>query len=193
MPSPLGLVGRGSFDDRVANALQYQMSLNTTPVSLTNPTTATDLMTFLFPTGPSNLGNILNVLGAGFELFCQGTYNLGLASTLVFTIKLGGVTIATFTTASQATTGVTLAWQLTFSAFTASVGSAGTVEAHGVLTFSSGATLAAAASSFMDSNTAPSAAIDLTRAQTLEILANLGSGNAGSSIAQRVLQIQLYQ
>src|ERR1700743_1217279 len=98
MPDKAGRMATGSFAQRALNVLSYRLVSNVTPVSLTNPTSATDLMTYTFPPNPMGSGNILNDGGKGFDLFCAGTYNLAASSTVVFTIKLGGVTLATFTT-----------------------------------------------------------------------------------------------
>jgi hypothetical protein len=191
MPISSGLAPTGSFYERAARLVLYRLLSNVTPVSLTNPTAATDLMTFALPQNPLGNGCIINETGRGLDIFACGTYNLAASSTVVFTIKLGTVTIATFTTASQTNTSVTLNWQLRLRALIASVGSAGTLETHGALLFDSGATLPAAASVFLDGNTGVSAAIDLTLNPLLEIMANFGTGNASSVIAQRVLDITL--
>ena len=193
MPDATGLMATGSFYARAMNIIPYEMLANTTPVVLTNPTAATDLMTFTVPTNPNGNGCIINKLGAGFLVYAQGNINLAAASTLVFTVKLGTVTIATITTASQTNTAVVLNWQLDLDIITSAVGSSGTVEAHGKLFFDSGATLAAAASVFQDSITAASAAIDLTQNPVLEVMANLGSGNASSTVTARVLRVILIQ
>jgi hypothetical protein len=190
MPS-LGLSPTGSFYERAARVLSYRMLSNVTPVSLTNPTSATDLMTFTMPTNPLGNGCIINEIGRGLDIFAAGTYNLAASSTVVFTVKLGGVTICSFTTASQTNTSVTLNWQIWIKSLVVSVGSAGTLETHGQLTFDSGATLPAAATTFLDGNTGVSSAIDLTQNPLLEVMANFGTGNASSVIAQRVLDITL--
>lgn len=193
MPISSGLPATGSFYSRVSNLVMYALVNNTTPITLTNPTAATDLMTFLLPLNPAGNGNIINDGAHGLSIYAAGSYNVAAASTLVFTIKLGTVTIATFTTASQTNTAVALNWRLNFDITTVSPGTSGTVEAHGALTFDSGATLPAAASTFLDGNTAVSSAIDLTQPALLEIMANLGTGNASSTISQRVLRIVVLQ
>lgn len=190
MPSPAGLRKDGALTKDVLNLLQYQLQANATPVQLTNPTVATDLMTYPVPT------DLLNAIGAGIEIFAAGVYNLGLASTLVFTIKLAGVTIATFTTAAQATIGVTLGWNVTVVATVVGAGANASLEVHGELNFDSGATLAAACSTFLDSNTAAITGVNLNpqmppATALLEVMANLGSGNAGSTITERLLTVQL--
>jgi|HubBroStandDraft_1064217.scaffolds.fasta_scaffold03156_11 hypothetical protein len=193
MPAGAGLNATGSFYSRTLDALSYPMVANVTPVTLTNPTTATDLMTFTFPLNPSGNGSMLNGIGHGFVMLAAGNYNLAASSTLVFTIKLGTVTIASFTTASQTNTSVTLNWQLELTTISVGLGSSGTVEAHGKLFMDSGATLPAAASVFLDSVTAVSSAIDLTQPLLLEVMANLGTGNSSSTVSQRMLQLVVLQ
>lgn len=198
MPSALanpykhdGAVSNDGLVNDMLNVVEQQLFVNTTVVSLTNPTSATDMMTFTVA-GPTSQSVSLNGAGKALQVTAAGTYNLGLASTVVFTVKLGGVTMATFTTASQATTGVTLAWQLYLNSITVGTGSAGTAECHGELSFDSGATLAAAASAFLDSNTALITGINYTAPLLLEVMANFGSGNGASVIAERFLQVELY-
>lgn len=193
MPISSGLPATGSFYSRVSNLVMYQLVNNVTPVSLTNPTAATDLMTFLLPLNPSGNGNIINDISHGLLVYAAGSYNVAASSTLVFTIKLGTVTIATFTTASQTNTSVALNWQLNLNITTQAVGSSGAVEVHGTLVFDSGATLAAASTTFSDSNTAVSSAIDLTQPALLEVMANLGTGNSSSTVSQRVLRLIVLQ
>ena len=65
------------------------------------------------------------------------------------------------------------------------------MESSSKLDFDSGATLAAAASTFLDSNTATQTALNLANAATLEIMANFGTGNGASVIAVRFAKIQL--
>lgn len=195
LPNPYLHDGAVSNDGLIKDLLscgEQQLSVNVTPVQLTNPTSATDLMTFTVGAPTVGPAISLNAAGKCLQLTAFGVYNLGLASTLVFTIKLGGATIATFTTASQATTGVTLAWQIQLTSITVTPGSAGTAEVHGYLSFDSGATLAAAASQFLDSNTAVITGINYTGPLLLELMANLGSGNAGSTITARMMQVEMY-
>jgi hypothetical protein len=184
MPSPQGMNYDGAFTRDIANVSEFNLFTTATPVVLTNPTSATDLITYLVP------GGQLNGAGRALELFAAGVYNLAAASTLIFTLKLGGVTLATFTTASQATTAVTLAWQMDGTGIVLVPGSAGTMEFHGQLNFDSGATLAAACSAFLDSNTAALTGLNYQAPLLLEIMANLGTGNAGSTITSRFLQVQ---
>lgn len=188
-----GAVHNDGLIKDMLSCVEQQLSVNTTVNQLTNPTAATDLMTFTIgaPTGGQALS--LNAPGKALQVTAYGTYNLAAASTVVITVKLGGVTLATFTTASQATTGVTLGWQLYLNSVTVTPGSSGTAECHGELSFDSGATLAAACSAFLDSNTAVITGINFTGPLLLELMANFGTGNASSVIASRMMQVELYQ
>ncbi len=182
---------RGCFDDSVANIVNGTFAQllvgSTTPVTITNPTVATDMMTTTL------LAGTLEDVGETLEVFAAGTYLVAAASTLVFTVKIGGVTVATFTTASQATTAVTLGWNLTLNATVVTNGAAGSLEVHGELNFDSGATLAAACSTFLDSNTAAATGVNLNLPVLVEVMGNLGTGNAGSSITQRQLVVEYFQ
>lgn len=186
-----GAVSNDGLIKDLFSCVEQQLVVNTTVVSLTNPTSATDMMTFTVP-APTSQSAMLNAAGKVLQITAYGTYNVAAASTVVFTIKLGGATLATFTTASQATTGVTLNWQIYLVSATVTPGSAGTAECHGELNFDSGATLAAACSAFCDSNTAVITSINYTGPLLLEIMANFGTGNASSVIAERFLEVELY-
>lgn len=195
LPNPYLHDGAVSNDGLIKDLLscgEQQLSVNVTPVTLTNPTSATDLMTFTVGGPAGGPAVSLNAAGKCLQVTAFGVYNLAAASTLVFTIKLGGATLATFTTASQATTAVTLAWSLQITSITVAPGASGTAECHGYLSFDSGATLAAAASEFLDSNTAVITGINYTGPLLLELMANLGTGNASSTITSRMMQVELY-
>lgn len=189
--SPTPITKQGCFDNDATTTINdtfvYTLISNAVPVSLTNPTSATDMMTGIIK------GGTVTTLGEGLDIFAAGTYNLGAASTMVFTVKLGGVTIATITTASNANTAVTLNWNLTLKVVCGVITNANslTFEAHGFLNYDGGATLAAAASVFNDVAVAASSGIDPTLDQTLEIMANLGSGNASSNVTERMLVVSL--
>jgi len=195
LPQPFihdGAVSNDGLIKDLLSCVEQQLQASTTVNSLTNPTSATDLATFTIgaPTGGASVS--LNAPGKALQITAFGTYNLGAASTVVFTVKLGGATLATFTTASQATTGVTLGWQLQLTSITVTPGASGTAEAHGALQFDSGATLAAASSQFLDSNTAVITSINYTGPLLLEVMANFGTGNGASVIAIRTLEVELY-
>src|SRR5215469_1656322 len=199
MPNPLtqpylhdGAVSNDGLIKDLLSTVEQQLFVNTTVNQLTNPTVATDLMTFTIPGPTGGAGQSLNAAGKALVVTAYGTYNLGAASTVVFTVKLGGATLATFTTASQATTAVTLGWQLEVVSVTVTPGASGTAECHGGLSFDSGATLAAAASFFNDSNTAVITSINYTGPLLLEVMSNFGTGNAASVIAARLLNVELY-
>jgi hypothetical protein len=195
LPNPFIHDGAVSNDGLIKDLLscgEQQLFVSASPVTLTNPTAATDLVTFTIGAPTGGAGISLNSAGKVIVISAFGVYSLGAASTLVFTVKLGGATLATFTTASQATTAVTLAWQLSLTSVTVTPGAAGTAEAHGYLSFDSGATLAAACSEFLDSNTAAITSINYTGPLLLELMANLGTGNAGSTITSRIVQVELY-
>lgn len=180
-------VKEGAFEGdnrRTANTTFGQcLAMNVTPVSLTNPTAATNLMTAVLP------AFTFSAPQQSIDVYASGTYNLAAASTMVFTITLGGVTLTTITTASNANTSVTLGWKINYVIGCVSSGSAGTVESGGTLLYDGGATLAIAASAFNDINTAVSSAINMNIPATLAIQANLGTGNASSVVAERILRV----
>lgn len=181
---------QGSFDAdaafQVNDTFDYTLISNTVAVTNTNQTAATDLMTGIIK------GTTIGVVGEGFEVFAAGTYNLGAASTSVFTVKFAGLTLTTITTASNANTGVALNWNLTLRVVAVTVsGTSCTLECDGFLNYDGGATTAVAASVFNTIANAASSTFDPTVDQTLEIMHNLGSGNAASTVTQRVLHVRM--
>lgn len=159
------------------------VSVNSTPVAITNKTSAFNLMAaYTFPAGA------LNVAGKSFRLRAAGTYNLGATSTNVFKVNLGAITLATLTSGSNANTGVELPWEIDLVASTTSTGATGTVEAYGKLLIDIGATAAIAMTVYGASGV--SSAIDLTATAALQVQANLGSGNASSTQTQRLQLVE---
>jgi hypothetical protein len=182
------LTHAGAFDQSagldVMSCMQQDAIFVVTPVvTNVNPTTATTMMSGTIK------ANTLGAINKGFEAFACGTYSCGASSTLVFTIVLGGVTVATFTTASQTNTATTLNWQIQLFGGVITTGSAGTLEVHGELNFDSGSALSAACSTFLDSVTAASSAINLTIDSTFAVQSNFGSSNGSNTITQRMLEV----
>src|SRR5271155_3536936 len=120
------LVHAGSFDQSAGNDIMSCMQQDglfivTPVVTNVNPTTATTMMSGTIK------ANTFGAINKGFECFACGTYSAGAASTLVFTIVIGSVTVATFTTASQTNTATTLGWQIMLFGGVITAGSAATL------------------------------------------------------------------
>lgn len=135
-----------------------------------------------------------NVVNKTWNVQAFGTYSLGAASTVNLKAKLCTVSgcgsgtvvnLASWTTASQTNTGVTLAWNINLQCATVTTGATGTAECHGTLNFDSGATLAAAASTFNDSNTAAVTGIPLNGQLFLQTTLAYGTANASNTALAR--------
>lgn len=171
--------------NNIKGAVSFTATVNVTPVTATNPNPNGNLMSY--PIGAGGL----NVLGKGLYVWCAGLYTTAAVQTPTVTIsvKIGSVTV--LSTVSQATTAAqtNFPWNLECFINTAAIGATGTVEAHGILDILLGASATAPVSAYNDANTAVSSAIDLTAAQTLQVVGAMSSANAGNSIVQRQLYI----
>lgn len=143
----------------------------------------------------------MNAPGRALELNAAGTYSLGAASTVTIKAKLCSVagcgsgtvtTLGSWVTAAQTNTSVTLAFNLAATCVTVSSGSSGSLECHGTLTFDSGATLAAAATSFLDSNTAAVGSLPLNGQWFLQTTLAFGSANASNTALMRSQIVDVY-
>ena len=105
---------------------------------------------------------------------------------ITIALKLGAVTLCTISTAASIAASVTngqLTFCFTFSV--ASVGSSGTLEAHGGVVAQLSTTLGTALPQYGDQNTALSSAVNLTSALTLAVtIAEGGSGSGQFASAQ---------
>lgn len=188
-PSPITYEGVFGADDRrqINGSFEQQLISNVVPVQLTNPTSATDLMTATLQ------ARTLNAVGEGLEIFGAGVVNLTTTtSAATFAVKLGGVTIASFTTGSFAVGAINLGWNFTLTATVASVDAFGniTLETHGALNASL-TTAAGSITAYNDTNVAVSSSIAAATPLLLEVTGLLAAGNAASFIAQRQLLVEL--
>jgi hypothetical protein len=144
---------------------------------------------------------VMNAPGRTLQYFGAGTYSLGTSSTVTLKLKLCSVagcgsgtvvTLASWTTASQSTTSVTLAYNLSASCVTVTLGSSGTAECHGTLQFDSGATLAAATSSFNDSNTAVISGLPLAGQWFLQSTLAFNTSNASNTSTLRLQTVDIW-
>lgn len=143
----------------------------------------------------------MNLPGRSLEYYSAGVYNLGVGSTVNIKLKLCSVsgcgsgtvvTLMQWTTASQATTGVTLGFNLNAWCVTVTPGATGTAECHGTLEFDSGATLAAAGTSFQDSNIAVVSGLPLNGQWFLQATLAFGTANASNTASLRNQLVSVY-
>jgi hypothetical protein len=134
--------------------------------ALTAITTAQGLLSFTFTAGA------LNVTGRKMRVKACVIYSTTAANvaTLSFALVLGGVTLCTITTAATNTTAsVNLPIYFEFELTVVSLGATATIESHGRVDANIGTAAAAAAATYLDTNTAVSAAVNLTAAATLSV------------------------
>ena len=163
-------------------------SVNQTPVTATNPNPGpSNLMSYVVPAGSAN------TLGKVIDLFCTGFYTTASAQTPTITIavKMGSVTIATWTTGATTASATNMPFNFDLSIITSAIGSSGTVIAHGVANVTLGASAGGAETSYNDTNSASSSAIDLTAAETIQVVVSMSSSNAGNSVTQDTMQVTI--
>lgn len=153
--------------------------------ALTAITTAQNMVSKAFPAG------FFNVLGRTLRIRIYFIYTTAGTTqpVITFALTLGGVTLCSIpTVALSATAGTNLPGAIEFDLTVASVGAAGTVEAHG-FTLTNFSTAGAGSGGFNDTNAAVSAAINLTTALTLN--ATVAATLAVSSLQVRQATIQV--
>ena len=150
--------------------------------ALTTITTAQTLMSLALLAGALNKTNRTLII-SGTVIF---TNFANASNQITIALKLGAVTLCTISTAASIAASVTngqLTFCFTFSV--ASVGSSGTLEAHGGVVAQLSTTLGTALPQYGDQNTALSSAVNLTSALTLAVtIAEGGSGSGAIASAQ---------
>lgn len=129
-------------------------------------TTPRPLVTFPFGAGALNVtGRKLRVKGV--LIYSTTAANV---ATISLALTLGGVTLCTITTAATNTAAsVNLPIQFEFELTVVTLGATATLESHGRVDANIGTAAAAAAVTYLDTNTAVSAAVNLTAAATLGV------------------------
>jgi len=171
----------------VSAAAQTALQIIPTQNAVTTITTAQNLYSTTLPAGVLNVANRTLLVSAYGVYTSPGTST----PTMTFAVTLGGVTVFTITTAAiSATASTNLQWQLVTQLTVVTLGSSGTVEAHGNLAVNISAnTPGAALSEYADQNTAVSSAINLTSALTLNI--TVAASSTVSSARLRLGSIEL--
>jgi hypothetical protein len=134
--------------------------------ALTAITTAQSLLSFIFGAGALNVtGRKLRIKG----VLIYSTTSTNVA-TISFALTLGGVTLCTITTAATNTAAsANLPIQFEFELTVVTLGATATIESHGRVIANIGTVAAAAGALYLDTNTAVSAAVNLTAAATLGV------------------------
>lgn len=156
---------------RVASGVWTRMypffhGMNITPVTVSaDLTTDQNLLSLSVPAAALNVvGRTLRVSGAGLY-----TTQAGQTPTLTFKVKLGSLTLLSWTTVATTASATDIPWNFAIDLATAVIGAAGTLEAHGNLLVNLGTTAGVDSNIIPDTNTATVGTVDLTAAQTLQV------------------------
>lgn len=143
--------------------------------------------------------NLQNVLGRMLKVCGAGVYTSPgtTAPTLTLAVTEGGITPVSITTAGVSTTASTnMPFNFCFTIATAAISTAaspattGTLEAHGVLSANITAnTPAAAAASYLDTNTAVSSALNLFSSNTLAVTVAASSTMTAVKLLQMTVEL----
>jgi len=162
---------------------------NVTSVTVSaNSTSPQNLMSCSIPAGT------LNRVGRTLRIWLSGIYSTPAASTtaVVITVKLGALTVATWT--STALAGIQATndqWNVTGWITTQTAGATASFEAHGNMDIDLGVGNTVADSNFADVNTATVGTLDTTAAQTLQVTSTTTVGQAaGFSASQRQMALE---
>ena len=166
------------------SALQTALTVINAQTALTAITTAQNLISKALNAGFLNrAGRTLLITVYGIFTTPAGTPNL------TFALPLGGVTLASITTANTAGSGTNIPFQISFEMAVASTGAAGTIESHGMVSAGLTAVAAAAIAAYTDTNVAVSSAVNLTTALTL--LVTIAASSTVTSAQLRLATIEV--
>lgn len=155
-------------------------------VALTAITTAQTLLSYAFKAGALNaVGKRVRVKGS--LIYSTTITNV---ATISLALTLGGVTLCTITTAATNTAASTnLPIQFEFELTVAANGTSATIESHGKVVANIGTTAAAAAATYLDTNTAVSAAANLVTAPTLTVTIAASAAVPSAQLLDAVIEL----
>lgn len=168
-------------------AHQTALTVLNAQTALTTITTAQNFFNQTLNRGALNRQNrALCLSGAGIYT-SPGTTT----PAITIAVTLGAVTLCSITSSAASSTASTnMPFNFTFTLSVASTGASGTLEAHGQFNINLSAnTPAAAVSSFNDTNTAVSSAVDLTAAQALKVTIAANSTITSAQLRQFTLEL----
>jgi hypothetical protein len=174
-------------DSRVEAIHQTSLQILTAQVALTAITTAQNLI------NKAINGGLLNRIGRTIQISGSLIYTSPGTTAPVITIALvvNGVTLCSIVLGAISTTAsanMPIQFQFTFT--TVSVGAAGTIESHGwVCANLSANTPAAAATEFMDTNTAVSGAVNMNAAGAIAVTIAANSVVTSAQLRQAMIEV----
>jgi hypothetical protein len=135
----------------------------------------------------------LNTVGKTLRVVAIGVFSINTTAIPSFKVKLGALTLATFTTASITAVVANAPWYIEYEITTASTGATGTVE-HGGMAGIKVSASAGIGGIYLTPVTAVSASIDLTSTVTLQIAVSFSANGAGgnaNAATQRKLSTEI--
>ena len=174
-------------DGGQAQALQTALLVLTAQTALTTITTAQNLINLALNAAVLNKQNRTLLISGSLIYTTPGTTTPAASLALV----LGGVTLCTITLATMSATASTnMPINFWFELTIASTGSSGTVESHGQVNANLTAnTPGGAISSFNDTNTAVSSAVNLQNALALKVTIAANSAISSAQLRQATVEV----
>lgn len=137
-------------------------------------------------------GGVMNVKGKKLRIYGYGTYSITTGTpTVALQFIIGGVTVATCTSAATTNAASNLPFRFEAIVTTAAIGTSGNDEAHCKLELVLGTVATAATSSYLDNNTAVSSNYDHTINETLTV--NGLAAGASNAATLREFGVQILQ
>jgi hypothetical protein len=155
--------------------------------ALTAITTAQNLLSYAFKPGALNVKNrTIRIRGSLIYSTTAGN-----VATITVAVKLGSVTLCSITTAATNTAASTnLPILFDFTLAVATTGAAGTIESHGKVDANIGTAAAGSTTSYLDTNSAVSSAVDLTAAQTLTVTIAASAAVPSAQLLQASIDLE---
>ena len=145
-------------------------NINSTPVSVSNTTTETTLMSFTLPANELAAGQVLHLRASGiFSTASSGAENL------TFKVKADSTVLGSLLQAQVASL-TNQGWTVDINVICVTAGSGGTVEGQGTVIASTVAGLMANSATI---------ALSTTVSHTISVTATMSVANAGNSVSQR--------
>lgn len=165
--------------------LRASIAVLSAQAALAAITVAQNLLTQVFPLGA------LNVTGRRVRIKGSLIYSTTIANvaTISIAVVLGGVTLCTITTAATNTAAsANLPIQFAFEFTVATTGANATIETHGRVDANIGTVAAGAAATYLDTNTAVSAAVNLLAQSTLAVTIAASAAVPSAQLRDAVLE-----
>jgi hypothetical protein len=165
----------------------YTLLNSDTTVITANANTTADQNLMAYNVG----ANVLNTVGKTLRLTCKGVYTTAAGGTIVsIKAKLGGVLVVNLTIATPAAAVTTFGWRMCAEFVTRTTGAGGGLEL-GFWSIAADTTAGGNCQTRIDAQDAASGAINLTIANTLQIIGAFSAASASNILKQRLFMVEL--